>query len=297
MKSLFISSNNQGKIEFPLSKLINSILLYAQDIQHFSLTEAKSLNSIQQQIVLKLLDLSSLISLDLSHNMIGDSGIRLITDSLKLNNSTLRALDISYNSLTANSGYYLGELLYLNNTLEKLFLAGNNIIELGLHSMLNILCNENKSLKTLDISNNKLQISDLNFIANLVSKSRSLHSLNISRNNFDTDSLSLLSEALKYNTTLKVLTMMQVNLIEESSPYFFQHLNETTLSELYLDNSLLKEIGGILLSNIIKHNKTLVRLSLKKCELNDMAFSCIIKALESNTILQFLHLEENKRTR
>ena len=88
--------------------------------------------------------------------------------------------------------------------------------------------------------------------------------------------------------------MNQVNLTEDSCPYFFQHLNETILEELYMDNNFLKEIGGILLSNIIKYNKTLIRLSLKKCELNDIALSCITKALESNMKLQLLNLDDNK---
>jgi len=266
LKSLSISSNVQGKIEFPLGKLINAILFYARDLKHFSLTEAKSLNSVQQNILLRLLDLSNLSSLDLSHNMIGDPGIRLITDCLKLNNYSLKVLDISFNGLTSNSGYYLGELLYLNNTLEKLFLGGNNIIELGLHSMLNILSNNNKSLKTLDLSNNKLLHTDLSFISNLVSKNIALSTLNISMNSFESDSLSMLSESLKYNKYLKVLIMNQVNLNEDSSPYFLQHLNETNLSEIYLENNHLNEIGGILFSNIIKHNKWITKLSLKKCE-------------------------------
>jgi hypothetical protein len=294
LKSLNISSNMQGKLEFPLGKLINAVLFYARDLKHFSLTEAKSLNTVQQNILLRLLDLSNLSSLDLSHNMIGDAGIRLITDCLKLNNYSLKVLDISFNGLTSNSGYYLGELLYLNKTLEKLFLGGNNIIELGLHSMLNILSNNNRTLKTLDLSNNKLLHTDLSFISNLVSKNIELSTLNISMNSFESDSLSMLSEALKYNKYLKVLIMNQVNLNEDSSPYFLQHLNETNLSELYLENNHLNEIGGILFSNIIKHNKSISMLSLKKCELNEMAISCIAKALESNKTLRYLNLEENK---
>ena len=294
LNALCISCNIQGKIDFPLGKLINSVLLYAKDLKSFSLTEAKSFNSIERLTLLNLLDLTNLISLDLSHNMIGDSGIRQITDSLKENNFSLKTLDLSHNCLTSNSGYYLGELLFLNKSLEKLFLSGNNIIEMGLHSLLNILCNNNKSLKTFDISNNKLLRSDLTYIANLVSKNNILETLNVSNNKFENDSLNLLSESLNFNKSLRILYMNQVNLTEDSCPYFFQHLNETILEELYMDNNFLKEIGGILLSNIIKYNKTLIRLSLKKCELNDIALSCITKALESNMKLQLLNLDDNK---
>jgi hypothetical protein len=81
---------------------------------------------------------------------------------------------------------------------------------------------------------------------------------------------------------------------EDSSPYFFQHLAGTRLSEIYLDNNYLGEIGGILFANVMKNNMNINIVSMKKCELNSMSLHCISKALEVNETLKILNLEENK---
>ena len=88
--------------------------------------------------------------------------------------------------------------------------------------------------------------------------------------------------------------MNSVSFNEDSSPYFFQHLAGTKLTELYLDYNYLGEIGGILFANVLKNNLYLKIASMKKCELNSMSLHCISKAIEVNDTLRQMNLEDNQ---
>ena len=152
----------------------------------------------------------------------------------------------------------------------------------------------NQNIKHLDISDNKLSHNDLIYICNhLISKNQTIEIINLSNNRFDPESVNVFGLCLKNNNSLKILYMNSVYLNEDSSPYLFQHLGGTKITELNLDNNYLGEIGGILFANVLKNNLNLKIVSMKKCELNSMSLHCISKALEINKTLRLLNLEEN----
>lgn len=193
------------------------------------------------------------------------------------------------------------KLINKPNTLESLNISNNKINGNGLFLLLHSI--QKSELSSLSIQNNQLTTSDLNAISYLVMKSN-LISLNISNqkifgdanNNEESEKISSLGLALKASSSLKTLIMNDVQLTSDNCPYLLQHLNESKLEEVSLDNNQISEIGGVLFSNVIKFNNALKKVSLKNCGLNSNSLMCISHALETskNLNLEKLILVDNQ---
>ncbi len=235
---------------------------------------------------------NNLTNLDISSNFLGDANIRKISESLKIN-KTIKSLNIGYNHISNNGAFYLGEYLHKNTIMERFFVSGNNLSGEGLEHLMNILSNH-KSIKHLDISNNNLKELDILAISNFILKNKRFEGLNISYNYMDTIALNQIGLSFKQNFTLKYFKGTNLGLNVDSTPHLLQHLKDTNIEELHLDNNNIGETGGILLSNVMKNNKKLKIVSLKNCNLNPIALNCICLAFELNKNLKSLYLDLNK---
>jgi hypothetical protein len=234
---------------------------------------------------------TNIMNLDLSSNMLGDEGIRIITDSIKLNKS-IKSMNISYNNISGNGLLYISEIFLKNNSIEKLFISGNNISGLGMQSLMSTLAN-NKSIRHLDLSNNKLKNEDIFAVSNFITKNLRFEGINISYNFLDSTTLNQIGLSFKENRTLKFFKGTNLGLNVESTPYLLQHLSNTNIQEIYLDNNFIGATGGILISNVIKSNKKLKIVSLKNCNLNKDSLTCICYSFQQNSNLSNINLELN----
>jgi hypothetical protein len=295
LENLKIQGNLELSPEYilPLNVLLIPLISYCKNLKTLTITDTKFSNLEDNMLCLqKTLELSKLVSIDLSNNNIEDKGCRCIMDAMKFNNS-LKSLNLSFNNITSTGGFYIADMLMKNKSIETIILAGNNITDNGLQSLTNVLASNNRSVKFFDLSNNKLKNNDIIFIANMITKNSPLTILNLSNNKLDLDSVTNISLSLKENNNLKCLYANNINLNEESTPYFLQYMIDTHIEELHVDANHLGEVGGILFANVIKYNKYLVRASLKKTKLNSTALICLSHALESNQKYQLLELNEN----
>jgi Ran GTPase-activating protein (RanGAP) involved in mRNA processing and transport len=235
---------------------------------------------------------NNLTNLDISSNFLGDEKIRKISESLRIN-KTIKSLNIAYNNIGNNGAFYLGDFLLKNNFIERLFVSGNNLSGLGLQNLMKILSNH-KSIRHLDISNNKLKDADIMEISNFITKNLRFEGLDISYNYLDMNTLNQIGLSFKENRTLKLFKGTNLGLNVESTPYLLQHLNDTNIEEIYLDNNNIGETGGILISNVIKYNKKLKLVSLKNCNLDPVALTCFCHSFELNKNFKNLYLESNK---
>jgi len=292
LELLRIYGNNTKNLEFPLEKIVITILMYCPDLKCFNITES-NLQNTQIHSIIRLLDYGrNLRSVDVSSNFLGENGIKLITDCLK-NNKTILHLSVSNNNLPSTCGIYFGELLSCNSTIEKLSLGGNSINGKGFHSFSTSLINNNKTLKQLDISSNNLTDSDLYDLSRVIIKNKVLDAINVSNNLFSIDQINALGLAIKENDFFKTIYLYNIGLDSEKAPYLFYSLSESKLDAIYLDYNPFEEIGAILFSNVIKLSKTLKIVSMKQCKLNNSSLICLSKAIEINTTLQYISLEEN----
>lgn len=292
LNSIYITTNLKSTIKLPLNKLVHYSIMFVPELKHFTITEA-ILSTNQVKSLGKLITFSYLETLDLSNNKLGDTFIRILSESLKTNHS-IKVIYLSNNNITSLGGSYLGDVFSKNHTIEKVILGNNRINDYGLQGLVNSI-SLNRCIKHLDISENDLSYNDLiYFTNNLIPRNQLIEIINISKNRFDPESINNLGISLKNNHSIKILYLNSAYLNEDSSPYFFKHLSGTKLSEIYLENNYLGEIGGILFSNVLRNNPHLSVVSLKKCSLNSVSLNCLSKALEVNKTLKSLNLEENK---
>ena len=128
-----LNGNFDETNEFPLVKIILTILFYSRQLQKLSITDNK-ISSVNMPYIIKLLEnCKNLTYIDLSSNNIGedDESIKLISESIKYN-KTIQTLILNFNKITSNGAFYLADALVKNVTIEHLSLASNIINDNGL---------------------------------------------------------------------------------------------------------------------------------------------------------------------
>ncbi len=129
---------------------------------------------------------STLKCLDLTHNQLSDSGVRILCEALLPNqNSSLKTLYLSKNRISNLGAKYLSEMLRTNQTLTELWLSSNEITHEGIQSLAHVLTYHNKTLKCLSISTN-IFLTDLclNYLVDMLEHNQILKHLWITDCNF-----------------------------------------------------------------------------------------------------------------
>lgn len=142
----------------------------------------------------------TLTELYLSQNHLGDVGVELLTNALNEDKrahadndnkdipskpSTLQHLYLGDNDITDVGVGYLADMLKANRTLTWLWLSNNQITNSGLHTLSNVLINDNFTLQWLFLNSNK---------------------------GIDDGSLDTFASLFKYNLSLKTIYLYDCNL-------------------------------------------------------------------------------------
>ena len=104
------------------------------------------------ELVTKYLPVSSLRSLNLSHNEIGPEGIRQMVEGLQ-ENDTLNELDLSWNYLYDKGMVAMADIILTVPLIKRISLNGNFISEVGAQHIAQSL-RENYSLEVLNLAQN-----------------------------------------------------------------------------------------------------------------------------------------------
>ncbi|CAF1021139.1 unnamed protein product [Adineta steineri] len=97
---------------------------------------------------------TTLRELDLSHNLLTDQGVEIISHFLSLNTCAIKDLDLSGNDITDNGAQYLANMLTKNQTLKFLSLNKNQITDYGLSLLVKAVKNNNNKLTVLKLESN-----------------------------------------------------------------------------------------------------------------------------------------------
>jgi Ran GTPase-activating protein (RanGAP) involved in mRNA processing and transport len=112
-------------------------------------------------LALKLFNNSTLNTLDLSYNSIGDDGVYSLSQMLLPNHySSLKILSLNKNGISNDGVAYLAAMLQTNQTLTELSLSDNEIGNEGVKQLANVLTYRNRTLEVLVLSFN-IFITDL----------------------------------------------------------------------------------------------------------------------------------------
>ena len=264
----YIIMNNPGLEELYLSDndLISPTVMNLQALIDNSKLKILALNNIKmtQQVVEDLAviikNCTNLQLLNLRNNALGSSAV-VILQALE-DNCQLKILDLSNNRMTGHVTEDLANVIVNNPGLVQLSLS-DNYLNSSIVMVLQVL----NHLETLSFSSNNMTGQIAKDLANIIKNNASLKILDLSDN--DLKSLaSVILQGLKDNSQLKLLALNSNNITGQlAEDLAIVIKNNSGLEGLYLSNNNLKSSAVV-----------------------------ILQALEINTQLGFLHLNNNRMT-
>ncbi|KAG0273169.1 hypothetical protein BGZ95_011003 [Linnemannia exigua] len=235
---------------------------------------------------------STLTTLNLTRNSIGDVGAVILSEALRTN-STLTTLDLYCNSIGGDGAVALSEALKTNSTLTTLNFYGNWIGANGAKALSETL-KINSALITLNLSFNSIGNNGAKALSEALKTNSTLTTLNLRKNPIGENGAVALSEALMTNSSLTTLDLSH-NLSGENGAAALSEALEvnSTLTTLDLSFNSIGDIGAVALSEALKTNSTLATLDLYNNWIGDNGAVALSEALKTNSTLTTLGLYGN----
>ncbi|XP_067292717.1 NACHT, LRR and PYD domains-containing protein 14-like [Pseudorasbora parva] len=242
---------------------------------------------------------SHLRELDLSGNILGDSGVKLLSDLLEDPQCKLEKLELRSCQISDRGYADLSSALRSNPSLKELDLSENSIKDPGMRQLSDLL--EDHQCKLQKLGLRSCDISDRGY-ATLSSALRSnpsqLRELDLSENNLSELGVKLLSALLADpQCKLEKLGLRSCHISDKGCADLSSALrsNPSHLRELDLSGNDIRDSGVQQLSDILKHPQCkLQKLELRSC--NICSYYDLSLALRSNLSLRELDLSENNIT-
>lgn len=237
----------------------------SRSIEHLDITLNMLRENGSASVVQMIRNSQSLTSLCLRHCFLNEKDAKLLGDAM-VNNTKLRSLDVSWNDFGSFGMMFFTEGLKKNSSLTSLNVSQNKFGSEGAKFLIDMLsCNQ--SLKEVHVDDNDLCDDDAVRMCNVLKTNQVLGTLSFSRN----DSMSLKG--------FKAFS----DLLSISSP----------LTRLKLDVCKAGVESTITLAEGLKNNGTLVSLDLGSNRVCSGGACAIFKALQSNSTLTHLMLNNN----
>ena len=181
-----------------------------------------------------------------------------------------------------------------NNTIEILHLANNKLNESGFESFLNILQNDNTTMKELNISYNELISQDFKSLSKYFNSNPTLKKLDISGNKLGPQDANVIGVTFKKLTNLEEIKLNNCGISDESVVQLFNFLNESSIQHLEIDSNNLGNTGPMVVMKKIQASHKLKYFSYKNMAFQPYFIGMVVKALTDNPGIEKINLMENK---
>ena len=235
---------------------------------------------------------TTLTSLHISFNAIGEEGVVALAEALT-SNSSLRVLNLGTNRILGPGACALTGLLKRNSTLTELLVPFNNILDSGADALAEALkCNV--SLSRLDLSFNNIGHPGATTLAGAIKCNGTLTDLRLSGNKIGDAGASFLADAVQVNANLKMILLAGGSIGDAGATSLAEALKcNKTLKDLGLHDNDIGDSGTTALAAALECNNSLERLDLSSNKITDHGALALSNSLKSNTILKELYLARN----
>jgi Ran GTPase-activating protein (RanGAP) involved in mRNA processing and transport len=196
---------------------------------------------------------SSLQTLNLTWNKIGDDGAVALAAGLKVN-SSLQTLNLTWNKIGDEGAVALAEALKDNKSLQTLALCKNQIGDEGAKALAGAL-KVNSSVRHLNLRSNKISDSGAAALADALKDNKSLTKVELGSNQIGAEGARALAAALKVNSSLQAFDLDYNNISNVGAAAMTEALKENiTLKKLYLGGNKIGETGGKAILNVLQES-------------------------------------------
>ncbi|XP_038657033.1 uncharacterized protein LOC119968004 [Scyliorhinus canicula] len=206
--------------------------------------------------------------LRLSHNNLGDSGVKLLSAALRSPECKIQKLNLYGNALTGLCAEDLSSALRTNRSLMDLDLGDNKLGDSGVKLLSAALQNPDCKIQKLELDDNILTDGCAEDLASALSKNQSLIHLNLGNNKLEDSGVKVLSAALR-NPDCKI--------------------QKLELEAVSLTDSCAEDLASVLSTN-----HSLNFLNLRSNTFTDQSVPTLLRIIETCRSLEWITLEDNQ---
>ena len=237
-------------------------------------------------------------------NYISEAGASRLAGALT-HNRRVTGLWLKRNPIGPGGVRAVAEMLRHNRTLRTLDLVNTMPGPDGLDALLDVMTGENRTVERLYLGGNGIDARAAGRLAELLAANPALRALLLNVNQLGDEGVVLLAEGLRRNHTLTELGLASNGIGEEGAAALLAALEcHPTLRTLDLGYSASTRVlgaranhvggrrGAAALGSLLRRNRSLLRLDVRRCGVTTQAgLGEIVAGLESNGCLQELHLD------
>uniref|UniRef100_A0A673TGS6 Ribonuclease/angiogenin inhibitor 1 n=1 Tax=Suricata suricatta TaxID=37032 RepID=A0A673TGS6_SURSU len=244
-----------------------------------------------------LCSLSTLRELQLSDNVLGDAGLRLLCKGLVDPQCHLERLQLEYCNLTAASCEPLAAALRAQRHIKELAVSNNDIGEAGVRALCQGLVDSACQLETLKLENCGLTSASCKDLCGVVASKASLQELDLGDNKLGDQGIATLCPVLLHpSSRLRVLWLWDCDITTAGCRDLCQVLRaKESLKELSLAGNALGDEGARLLCESLQEpGCQLQSLWVKSCSFTAACCPHFSTMLTQNKHLAELQMSDNK---
>ena len=252
------------------NKYLQNLNISNNDIRNQGLTQG-----------LNLIFTCKLISLNISQNQLLDSGIKILSNSLKYF-PNLQELNISNCGFEFNGFEYLLQILSTCKNISSLNVSGNEIKHKNFETLKPLF--ETMMIRNLNLAKCSLGNDATYILGDSISTNENLRKLNISSNKISDKGFRSFISLFARNSNIESFDCSQNLITDLSAINFVKNIKfNHSLKKLNLfDNQLTNNVGNIILE-ILHTNKTLRSVNLLFNRIQIRTIEEINRALKSNS--------------
>lgn len=236
---------------------------------------------------------TSLVTLNLSYNMIGDSGAQKLATAISNPNTMLRDLFLDTAAIKHYGASFLAAAFAVNRSLENINLSGNLISQSCKRIAFAIM--RNVKLKNVQLGDAHLESIGAEHFSRFMESSTSLTSIDLFGNGITDSGCFAIANALTVNRSIKRICLKRNNIGDEGIGAISSSLVANgCLESLDVGGNYFGDVGLKRLGTVLTISGALKELDVSDSKLTSASLTTMSDVLRTNDKLVVLNMSENK---